>query len=404
VRATQKLEVTQIEIANRPNTKSVFGLVAFRAFVKTELPLQEADLKISFGKETARLDGKAVFSRHSDSRWRVMFHANTHLVNDGDHELSAEIILSSGEAARFAPLKLQVSNAGLLAAAVAKDLRDHGSPVLLGQVIDSAMFPYTGGQARAWFDQESHTPVPLSTDPAPDAATAHAHLNQWGFCVLHEQLPRGLAEQFLRETDEAIDSGQLPYTRGTSQRILNAHRLPAGREIWLYPPVLQFLSEHFRDDPCACQTLTYINGSEQDPHQDTIHLTPYPAGYMCGVWVALQDVVPDSGELVVYPGSHRTPRLYAGELGLEKVSDDYSSYVVFDARIKQLLAEGGYERLVYRPKAGQILVWHENLIHGGSVRINRDLTRKSVVSHYFPRGAVGYYDSRGEAASLESIM
>jgi hypothetical protein len=68
-----------------------------------------------------------------------------------------------------------------------------------------------------------------------------------------------------------------------------------------------------------------------------------------------------------------------------------------------LVKSEGYERLVYRPKAGQILVWHENLIHGGSPRVQSDRTRLSVVSHYFAKGSVGYYDSRGEAAALETL-
>ena len=151
-----------------------------------------------------------------------------------------------------------------------------------------------------------------------------------------------------------IDTGELVYRRGSSDRIHQAHRLPEGREIWLFPPVLDFLRRWFRDEPCACQTLTYPNGSEQQPHQDTIHLTPYPSGYMCGVWIALEDVQPDLGELVVYPGSHIFPRLRAGELGLAKVDTDYSSYVVFEFAIKALLRDHNAEPFVYRPKAGEI--------------------------------------------------
>lgn len=124
---------------------------------------------------------------------------------------------------------------------------------------------------------------------------------------------------------------------------------------------------------------------------------------MCGVWIALEDVQADSGELFVYPGSHKTPRLRARDLGLEKVDQDYSSYTIFDAAIQNLLKDGGYERVEYRPKAGQVLVWHENLIHGGSPRRNRELTRLSIVSHYFAKGAVSYYDGRGEAAALEIL-
>jgi ectoine hydroxylase-related dioxygenase (phytanoyl-CoA dioxygenase family) len=216
-------------------------------------------------------------------------------------------------------------------------------------------------------------------------------------------LPTTLIEEFRGEFGAAIESGRYSHQAGSSDRIHGAHYLPAGRRIWLHPPVIDFLKAHFRDPPCACQTLTFINGSEQSGHQDTIHLTPYPAGYMCGVWIALEDVKPESGELFVYPGSHRTPRLRAADLGLAKVTDNYSAYVAFDAAISELLREGGYERMAYRPKAGDILVWHENLIHGGSPRLDRGQSRLSIVSHYFAQGAVGYYDSRGEAATLEAL-
>jgi ectoine hydroxylase-related dioxygenase (phytanoyl-CoA dioxygenase family) len=124
---------------------------------------------------------------------------------------------------------------------------------------------------------------------------------------------------------------------------------------------------------------------------------------MCGVWIALEDVASDSGELFVYPGSHKTPRLRAAELGLEKVKTDYSSYVHFDRAINELISDGGYQRVPYMPRAGQILVWHENLIHGGSYRRDRTKTRLSIVSHYFAKGSVAYYDSRGEAATLELL-
>ena len=102
--------------------------------------------------------------------------------------------------------------------------------------------------------------------------------------------------------------------------------------------VLEFLENYFKDTPCACQTLTYVNGSEQNAHQDSIHLTPYPNGFMCGVWVALEDVQENSGELFVYPGSHRCGSLRAGPLGLHKVvNDDYSHYAVFDQAIRDLV-------------------------------------------------------------------
>jgi hypothetical protein len=335
--------------------------------------------------------------------WVMMVHVITHLLPDGPAEARVTARWPDGREVAFGSVVLQVRNDGTLAAAVAADLRAFGTPALLPRVIDSALFPYDQGRTSAWFDAIEPIDVPLSFDQPATLEDAHRHLERWGFCLLPEQLPPALIAEFRQQLDHAIESRQLAYEKGSSQRIHNAHRLPAGRQIWLYPPVLEFLKSHFRDTPCACQTLTYVNGSEQNAHQDTIHLTPYPAGYMCGVWIALEDVQPDSGELFVYPGSHKTPRLRARALGLEKVDTDYSSYAKFDAEIAQLLRDGGYERAIYRPKAGQILVWHENLIHGGSPRADRLRTRFSIVSHYFAKGSVAYYDSRGEAAGLEIL-
>ena len=66
--------------------------------------------------------------------------------------------------------------------------------------------------------------------------------------------------------------------------------------------------------------------------------------------------------------------------------------------MKELIDQSGLEPVYYTPKAGSVLIWHENLAHGGSPRNNDDLTRKSIVSHYFARGAIAFYDSQGVPA------
>ena len=396
--------VHNVEVANRIDASKLFGLLTFRCAVEADHDLADATLNFQFGRAQAALSGADVAVRHSPDSWLVSFNVNSHLIENGSQTLTGELRLPDGSAARLPEKTYRIDNSGTLAAAVRRDLETFHTPAIFGRVVDSGLFPYGPGETKAWFDQAPPPDVPLSAEPAESVEAAERHLIRWGFCLLPEKLPRELIDGFWAQLEGAIDSGEIQYRRGSSDRIHGAHRLPEGREIWLFPPVLDFLRRFFRDEPCACQTLTYPNSSEQQPHQDTIHLTPYPSGYMCGVWIALQDVQPDSGELVVYPGTHTFPRLRARELGLAKVDKDYSSYVVFDAAIKALIKEHGSEPLAYRPKAGEILVWHENLIHGGSPRRNRDLSRKSIVSHYFARGSVGYYDSRGEAASLEALL
>lgn len=54
-----------------------------------------------------------------------------------------------------------------------------------------------------------------------------------------------------------------------------------------------------------------------------------------------------------------------------------------------------FARELYRPKAGTVLIWHENLMHAGAVRRDKSISRRSIVGHYFAEGAVAYYDASG---------
>lgn len=394
-----------IEIINRANTDKVFGLIALRSTVwdknSADMP---TSVTVTLDGENFTFSGDQAATQHTEQAVFVLTHVMTHLLENGPHNLTITAHWGSDKAVTD-EITLNVENTGDLATNVAADLRTSGCPKVLNAWLDSEMFPYASGTSKAWFDEIEPENVPLSFETPATLEDAHRHLERWGFAILPETIPANLVSQFKTELNGQIEAGVIKHTAGSSERILGAHEhTEAGRKIWLYPGVLEFLGSHFRDQPCACQTLTFINGSEQAPHQDTIHLTPYPKGFMCGVWVALEDVQEGSGELFVYPGSHKSERLRKTQLGISRVqNDDYSEYTKFDAAIHALLEQEGYERAVYRPKAGQILVWHENLVHGGSPREHQDRTRLSLVSHYFAKGSIAYYDSRGEAAALEAL-
>jgi len=38
------------------------------------------------------------------------------------------------------------------------------------------------------------------------------------------------------------------------------------------------------------------------------------------------------------------------------------------------------------------LIWHANLVHGGSPMKNRNLTRKSLVAHHLTQAVIEYFD------------
>jgi ectoine hydroxylase-related dioxygenase (phytanoyl-CoA dioxygenase family) len=406
---TQSIEQTLLpdwQIINRRNEEALFGLLRFEALLPSDIAVDHAKLVVRLGDLQRTLPMQAVRIQAKQQAGTVLrFHLVSQLVANGRIVLVSSLQWPNGESMQFPVKELGLRNSGSLTQSVREDLVEYGTPAILGGVLDSRMFPQAENRARAWFNHVTEIPdVPLSVEPAASAEAARLHLLRWGFALLNDVIPAATVRRFRAEYDAAIDAGKLPYQRGTSQRIQQAHRLPHGRKIWLDPTILQFLRDWFRDEPCACQTLLYVHGSEQKAHQDTIHLTAYPAGFMCGVWVALQDVQPGSGELFVLAGSHRTPRAMSADLRIKKVvNDDYSEFVKLDEWIEGIIGKGGFPTVTYRPKAGQVLVWHENLIHGGAPRLSRDIERHSIVSHYFARGCVAYYDSRGEGASLEAL-
>jgi ectoine hydroxylase-related dioxygenase (phytanoyl-CoA dioxygenase family) len=391
-------------ITNRVNGRSTYGLLRVETVLPAEHRLDDASIVVRFAGVEQSFPATSLILENRAGERRCRVHLLTHLTENGRHRFSAEIIWESGMRAPLGEIVIDVDNVGVLAASVRDDLRQFHTPPIIGRYVDSRHFPGRLGKARPWFDDpEAVAEVPLSLEPQRTAEAARMHLIRWGFAVLDYRIDANLVNAFRAEYEAAIDNGRLPYTRGTSERIRQAHELPHGRKIWLDPVILNFLREWFRDEPCACQTLLYINGSQQDAHQDTIHLTPYPSGYMCGVWIALQDVVPESGELFVCPGSHRSHRFMSADLRLPKVDEDYSSYAALTKKIEETLKTESYQQVAYRPRLGEVLVWHENLIHGGLPRVHSDRERHSIVSHYFARGCVAYYDSRGEAANLEEL-
>ena len=70
----------------------------------------------------------------------------------------------------------------------------------------------------------------------------------------------------------------------------------------VHAPILDLLSQLYGRRAFPFQTLNFELGTQQAPHSDTYHFDSAPKRFMCGVWVALEDISPDAGPLVYYPG------------------------------------------------------------------------------------------------------
>lgn len=57
-----------------------------------------------------------------------------------------------------------------------------------------------------------------------------------------------------------------------------------------------------------------------------------------------------------------------------------------------MIADYGLQPHYFHATKGDALIWHANLIHGGSMRRNMQLSRKALVCHFFVKGSFAYHD------------
>lgn len=233
--------------------------------------------------------------------------------------------------------------------------------------------------------------IPLFEDPRvalppqADAATERfvAEMREYGGAVLD------LGADALALCDRAVADTEPYFTKKGAVRVQDAWRKSqAVRELALLPHLHEALFAAYGRKSFAFQTLNFREGSQQELHSDMIHFSSLPERFMCGVWIALEDILPGSGPVTWYPGSHRLPPLTMREAGVEGRApqvEDYGRHFVptFQERVT---ASGLPRRELLLPK-GRAFVWAANLAHGGSTVTQPGATRRSLVLHcYFEEG------------------
>jgi hypothetical protein len=146
--------------------------------------------------------------------------------------------------------------------------------------------------------------------------------------------------------------------------------------------IITLLSALYGRPAFPFQTLNFPVGTEQHYHTDSLHFSSIPERFMCGVWVAFEDVDENSGPLIYYPGSHRWP-IYTNEHIGGELSDVSTTQDKFHRLWEQLVRTHGIEPERFMPKKGQAIIWTANLLHGGDKQVDKKRTRWSQVTHYF---------------------
>ncbi len=151
--------------------------------------------------------------------------------------------------------------------------------------------------------------------------------------------------------------------------------------------ILNILELLYGRKPIPFQTLNFPMATEQGAHSDCIHFSSLPKNYMCGVWIALEDITLENGPVFYFPKSHKLAEYSLTDISNIQDGWNYQNYENF---IINLMKSKNLTPKFLTLKKGSALIWSANLVHGGSLQKNKQLTRWSQVTHYFFEDCIYY--------------
>lgn len=260
----------------------------------------------------------------------------------------------------------------------------------------------------AWLDgehvDEGFIRSRLGDDKSNEDVEICKKFSEQGYVIIDGLFSPKLLDDIWSELELAIDKDNVWNTEGeflesdefslyAKGRILNIHKLvPKFNDCFHNEKLIRILEMLLGKDVLPFQTINSFYGSEQAVHSDAVHMTTFPLGFMIAAWVAFEDLDSECGPLVVYPGSHKLDY---------KMSDSISKDLHFDNRkyeifIQNYIEENDLQPHYFAPcKKGDVLIWHHNLLHGGSKIKDKKKTRRSLVSHYFAKQVIAYHEVTG---------
>lgn len=163
------------------------------------------------------------------------------------------------------------------------------------------------------------------------------------------------------------------------------------RAIAVNKTVIDLLSKLYGRNAFPFQTLNFPVGTQQDPHSDSVHFSSLPERFMCGVWLAMEDIGAGAGPLFYYPASHRWPIMTNAMIGRRGYGSDLkSAQDPYGTAWRALCDFHGAQEEIFLAKKGQALIWCANLLHGGSPQHDPRVTRWSQVTHYYFEDCIYY--------------
>lgn len=220
-----------------------------------------------------------------------------------------------------------------------------------------------------------------------------------GYCIIDLGLSQTDLFNMRQEIDRINNSDTVKlqdsgYHYSKGKRIFEAWKSSdLLKSLSLNSKILDILNLFYQKKPIPFQTITFNYGSNQPLHSDTIHFHSLPHRWLVGAWVALEDMDENNGSLIYVPKSHKLPvfDFYDLNVATPKFGEQFEAYSEYENFMAQLIDSKKLEKRILKCKAGSVLIWAANLVHGGDIIRDTNRSRYSQVTHYYFDGCDKYY-------------
>jgi ectoine hydroxylase-related dioxygenase (phytanoyl-CoA dioxygenase family) len=175
----------------------------------------------------------------------------------------------------------------------------------------------------------------------------------------------------------------LDYEEGKFRRLVNLHLKINSLAKLFSQNISLSITDKIFNQPTTLYTSIYFEiGSTQDPHRDTPYFWTNPKHMYYGIWLALEDVNDNNGALEVIKGSHK---IYDSEEFRSKIAKSSDVWGEYQKSVLDKCLKKNLKVTTVSVKKGDTIIWHPQLMHGGSKNINPYLSRNSFVCHVTPK-------------------
>lgn len=224
-------------------------------------------------------------------------------------------------------------------------------------------------------------------------------LERDGFCILRGAVAPELVAECRADfaTWAAENAAECNEERakfdGYLPRVINLHQhVPALARLFSETPsVLALLDAYFDAEAVLYTSIYFEHGSAQSVHRDAPYFATMPElNRFVGVWYALEDTTESNGPLTAVRGGHdvnvddvAVARSLFSD-GSEIPPIHMPLWQAYQEAVVAACGEAGLEPEVLHARAGDAIVWHALLPHGGMPIDASAPTRHSLVVHSIP--------------------